>query len=120
MTDIEFKKILKTEIRKASKEVAYNVAILKKSKSSSMVNSKELNIKNYINLHGLERFIAKHKDMSDDEIIEKLRSAKFTFRFLNKYIDTVEEPIKELRRIGAMPSLMIYDKNQINSMNYKI
>ena len=113
MIDSEFKKLLKQEINSASKVVKSYIHNLKSSQTSSMVNSKELNIKNYINLHGLERFIAKHKDISDEQIIDMIKINKSTFKFLNNYIEVVDEPLMELKQLGAMPALMTYNNRQI-------
>ena len=63
---------------------------------------------NMSNIRGLHSFAHKHKELRGTQIEALIRQNASTFKFLNKFIDCMDDIVDEMRVHGYMYGAMVY------------
>ncbi len=93
MTKQEFVTGLKDKIKNAKKELT------KKRKTNQLpefVNPEELLEKEYANIVGLYEFMKSNEDFSPKEVEVLIKKNSRTFKFLNHYIEVIDNALEQL------------------------
>lgn len=113
MTSEQFKQELKQEIVKSESKVtdiykrrndyiAQGLTVLPQF-------NKSLTIKNFANINGLYEFAKKHKELRGDQIEELVKQNASTFKFLNQFVNSMEDVVDDMRVHGMMYCVIVYN-----------
>ncbi len=113
MNNKQFKNELKVYVDKALKDFRLHFG-----DATPSVCSEHLTVNNYVTLIGLKNLALDHKELSDKQI-EDLIKGKQTMPFLNKFITTIPNAIKELKFRGAYSVALTYTNLMYRRDYYK-
>ena len=118
MTNEEFVKELKQEIAKFEKDIKHiaNRSIYFGTPRRVTLPHDYLSAKNIINIKGLHSFAEKHKELQGKQIEQMIKKNASTFKFLNKFINCMDDIVDEMRVHGYMYGTMVY-RNSMARVN---
>lgn len=126
MTNGEFKQELKQEIIKSESEIKSNFSSKNVLQTSGI--GEFLTDKNFANIQGLYQFAIKHKELQGSQIEALVKQNANTFKFLNQFVNSIEDVVDEMRVHGMMYCAVVYcgklarikDIKKIEKASYKL
>ena len=117
MTNEQFVEELKQEITRCYEEItinareSYECCNRKKflgTRAKFAMPNDYLSYGDLSHIKGLHIFANKHKELQGTQIEEMIRQNKKTFKFLNKFINCMDDMVDEMRVHGYMYCAMVY------------